>query len=369
MNRPETFLADTNPASGIVSAYRFDADGKAEPLAANAVDNAIAEGNGWFSIHLSRADAAAANWVEHHAPLSEIVREILLGDEEHQRLEVYGREIVGVIPDLQLEFDRPTEQSEPAALRHDRTLLVTMRRTPLRSVENVRRSISAGTLYGSPLELLDAIVDHFGDVITKLSERVGGELDQAEERLWQNASGDESMRIARSRNQAVRVHRQLSQMRALFHRLEQRVAVPLPEWSAPVQALAQKIDAFDNSVAAIHDRARLLQEEMAARMADVTNRRLLTLSVLTATFPAADAGHRLLRHEYQGPAVPEHRWRHLVRLRGGGDGRRPHLLDRQPAALNPFCESSALHYLAPPAAADARASPVEVVPAKARTTI
>ncbi len=40
------------------------------------------------------------NW-----PLSEIVREILLGDEEHQRIEVYGREIVSVIPDLQLEFD------------------------------------------------------------------------------------------------------------------------------------------------------------------------------------------------------------------------------------------------------------------------
>lgn len=46
MNRPETFLADTTPASGIVSAYRFDAEGKAEPLPASAVDKAIAEGGG-----------------------------------------------------------------------------------------------------------------------------------------------------------------------------------------------------------------------------------------------------------------------------------------------------------------------------------
>jgi zinc transporter len=163
-------------------------------------------------------------------------------------------------------------------------LLVTMRRAPLRSVENVRRSIAAGTLYGGPIELLDAIIDHFGEVITQLSERIGGELDKAEERLWEHANGDESMRIARSRSQAVRIHRQLSQLRGLFHRLEQRVTQPLPELSAPVQALAQKVDAFDNSVSAIHDRARLLQEEMAARMADVTNRRLLTLSILTATF-------------------------------------------------------------------------------------
>lgn len=285
MNRPETFLADTTPASGIVSAYRFDAEGKAEPLPASAVDAALAEsGDGWFWIHLSHADTRCCQWVERHAPLSEIVREILLGDEEHQRLEVYGREIVGVIPDLQLEFDRPTEQLSRLRFGMTGKLLVTMRRTPLRSVENVRRSISAGTLYCGPIELVDAIIDHFGDVITQLSERIGAELDKTEERLWENAGGDESMHIARSRNQAVRVHRQLSQLRSLFHRLEQRIAVALPEWSAPVQALAQKVDSFDNSVAAIHDRARLLQEEMAARMADVTNRRLLTLSVLTATF-------------------------------------------------------------------------------------
>jgi zinc transporter len=284
MNRPETFLADTTPASGIVSAYRFDAEGNAEPLPASAVDKAIAEDDGWLWIHLSHADIRCCQWVERHAPLSEIVREILLGDEDHQRLEVYGREIVGVIPDLQLDFDRPTEQLSRLRFGMSERLLVTMRRAPLRSVENVRRSIAAGTLYGGPIELLDAIIDHFGEVITQLSERIGGELDKAEERLWEHASGDESMRIARSRNQAVRIHRQLSQLRGLFHRLEQRVTQPLPELSAPVQALAQKIDAFDNSVSAIHDRARLLQEEMAARMADVTNRRLLTLSILTATF-------------------------------------------------------------------------------------
>ena len=277
MNRPETALADSAPAAGIIAAYHFNTDGVAELIPPETIDHAMASRDGWFWIHLARADNRCRNWVEHHAPLSEIVREILLGDEDHQRLEVYGREIVGVIPDLQLQLSR---------LRFAMTdrLLVTMRRSPLRSVENVRRSIVAGTLYGAPVELLDAIIDHFGNVITQLSERVGGELDQTEERMWHGASGDEAMRIARSRNQAVRVHRQLSQLRALFHRLEQRVATPLPELSVAIQALAQKVDAFENSVAAIHDRARLLQEEMAARMADVTNRRLLTLSVLTAAF-------------------------------------------------------------------------------------
>lgn len=282
MNRPETALADSAPAAGIIAAYHFNTDGVAELIPPETIDHAMASRDGWFWIHLARADNRCRNWVEHHAPLSEIVREILLGDEDHQRLEVYGREIVGVIPDLQLEFDNPTE--ELGRLRFGMTdrLLVTMRRVPLRSIENVRRSIAAGTLFAAPIELLDSIIDHFADVIGQLSERIGNDLDIIEERMWHGTRGDETQRIARARNQSVRIHRQLSQMRGLFHRLEHRVAVPLPELAAPVQSLAQKIDAFDHTVAAIHDRARLLQEEMAGRMAELTNRRLLTLSLLTA---------------------------------------------------------------------------------------
>lgn len=282
MNRHETALAESAPAAGIIAAYHFNAEGIAEAIPPEHVDQAIATRDGWFWVHLSRADSRCRNWVENHAPLSEIVREILLGDEEHQRVEVYGREIVGVIPDLQLEFDNPTE--ELGRLRFGMTdrLLVTMRRVPLRSIENVRRSIAAGTLFTTPIELLDSIIDHFADVIGQLSERIGNDLDIIEERMWHGTRGDETQRIARARNQSVRIHRQLSQMRGLFHRLEHRVTTPLPELAAPVQSLAQKIDAFDHTVAAIHDRARLLQEEMAGRMAELTNRRLLTLSLLTA---------------------------------------------------------------------------------------
>ncbi|ARQ00467.1 CorA family divalent cation transporter [Pseudorhodoplanes sinuspersici] len=282
MNRLETALTEGAPAAGILAAYHFNADGEAKRIAPEDVDSAIATRDGWFWIHLARADNRCRNWVENHAPLSEIVCEILLGDEEHQRLEVYGREIVGVIPDLQLEFDHPTEELSRLRFGMTDRLLVTMRRVPLRSVENVRHAISAGTMFTAPIELIDSIVDHFADVIGQLSERIGNDLDIVEERMWHGTRGDETQRIARARNQSVRIHRQLSQMRGLFHRLEHRVAGPLPELSAPVQSLAQKIDAFDHAVADIHDRARLLQEEMAGRMAELTNRRLLTLSLLTA---------------------------------------------------------------------------------------
>lgn len=282
MNRPEQLAVESTPSAGIISAFQFDAEGRARALRSEDVEPALNCTEGFVWVHLSRADIRCRNWVEQHAPLSEAVREILLGDEDHQRIEIYGREIVGVIPELHLEFDNPTEDLTRLRFAMTTRLLVTMRRIPLRSVENVRRSIAAGTLFTAPVELLDAIIDHFAAVIGKLAERIGDDLDLVEVRIAHEPRGDESQIIARARSQSVRVHRQLSQMRGLFHRLELRVMNPLPELAAPVQALAQKIDDFDHSVSAIHDRARLLQEELAGRMAELTNRRLLTLSILTA---------------------------------------------------------------------------------------
>ena len=49
-----------------------------------------------------------------------------------------------------------------------------------------------------------------------------------------------------------------------------------------IRALAQKLDAIDQEVGSLQERARLLLEEVAARMTEITNRRLFTLSVLTA---------------------------------------------------------------------------------------
>lgn len=282
MNRMDTALVQTAPAAGILFAYRFKPDGTSEPLATDGVDAAIRDACGWVWVHLSLADTRCRNWVTGHAPLSDISRDILTGPDEHQRLDMFGREIVGVIPDLQLDFSRPTEQLCRLRFALNDNILVTIRRAHLRSIEIARQSIDAGTPFTSPIDLLDTIVDHFADFVNKLAERLGAELDVAEESVWRDDLEDQSQRIAHTRNQAVRVHRQLAQTCSLFHRLEPRLVTTHPDWAQPVRALTQKLDAFDHAIATIHDRARLLQEEMSAKMAAITNRRLFTLSVLTA---------------------------------------------------------------------------------------
>ena len=93
---------------------------------------------------------------------------------------------------------------------------------------------------------------------------------------------NEQRRIGRVRLQAVRVHRQLAQLRGMFHRLEPRMAADHAAMADAIRALAQKLDAIDHEVGSLHERARLLLDEVALKMTETTNRRLFTLSVLTA---------------------------------------------------------------------------------------
>jgi zinc transporter len=100
-----TNLADANPATGIVGAYRFRPDGAAEPISQDKIETALAErGSGWIWLHLALADTRCRNRIAQHAPISELAREVLAGPDRHLRLDILGQEIIGVVPDLHQEF-------------------------------------------------------------------------------------------------------------------------------------------------------------------------------------------------------------------------------------------------------------------------
>jgi zinc transporter len=274
--------ADATPESGIVWVYHFQPDGTAELVPNERVEQALADHVGWTWVHLSLVDARCRAWIAHNARLSELARETLLGPEEHLRLDVFGHEIVGVVPDLQQEIAQHTDAIVRLRFAMTERMLISVRRMPVHSVEINRRAIEAGKRFPTAVSLLDAVIDQFADAIGRMTERLGSELDNIEDTVMGDAPSDHRPRIGRVRLQAVRVHRQLALLRGMFHRLEPRVTADHPSVAQAMRALAQKLDAIDHEVGSLQERARLLLDEMAAKMAELTNRRLFTLSVLTA---------------------------------------------------------------------------------------
>jgi zinc transporter len=276
-------LADVSPANGIVWAYRFRPDGTAEPIPGDKVADALAEhGGGWIWLHLALADTRCRTWIAQHAPISELAREVLSGPDRHLRLDILGDEIVGVLPDLHQEFAQPGESLVRLRFVMTPRMLISARLRPVHSVETTRRAIESGKRFPTAMSFLDAVVDQFADAIGRMAETLGEELDRAEDHVMNQEPDDERQRIGRARLQAVRVHRQLAQLRNIFHRLEPSLLAYDAVIASAIRLLAQKLDALDNEVNSLHVRARLLLDELDAKMTSITNRRLFTLSVLTA---------------------------------------------------------------------------------------
>jgi zinc transporter len=97
-----------------------------------------------------------------------------------------------------------------------------------------------------------------------MAERLGSELDSIEDYVMHDELSDQRLRIGRVRLQAVRVHRQLAQLRGMFHRIEPRMAAEHGAVAQAMRALAQKLDAIDHEVGSLQERARLLLDEVAA---------------------------------------------------------------------------------------------------------
>jgi zinc transporter len=271
-----------SPAAAILWAYRFADDGTAETVPVSEVDEALATRGGRFWIHVGLADTRCRIWLERHAPISPAARDVLLGADEHLHVNVTPDDIAGVLPDLQRNLTEPAMEFGRFRFMWTPTLLITARRHPMHSLELTRRSIEAGARFPTTVSLLDGMIDHFVDAIARQAEHLGDELDIIEDAVLHDDLGDERRRLARVRLQVVRVHRQLAQVKTLFHRLEPRIAKSHPSLAAPLRALAEKLDALDDDFGSIQERSRLLQHEVGTKMTAITNRRLFTLSVLTA---------------------------------------------------------------------------------------
>jgi zinc transporter len=270
------------PESGIVYVYRFLDDGTAVSLPCEQVKDALSAHGGWTWVHIGLADARARTWIAHHAPVSDMAREVIAGADEHIRLDILGSEIIGVMPDLHQMFAQPSEDIVRLRFVMTDRMLITARRTPVHSLELTRRSIETGRRYPTPIAFLDGIIDQFADVIGRQSETLADRLDLAEGRLLKEELGDEPQQLGRIRLQLAHMHRQLMQLHLLFQRIEPRIASENQQVALAIRALAQKLDAIDHDIATQYERSRLLLEEVAGKMAALTNRRLFTLSILTA---------------------------------------------------------------------------------------
>ncbi|WFU29914.1 transporter [Bradyrhizobium brasilense] len=277
---PVGSLLTREAVPGLVWVFRLHHDGRAEALPIDAPIEPSHDGRLW--LHFNLTDVRTRAWLANmHIP--QLARDLLLSNDNFQQIHVVDNCVYGVFSDLVRDVDAATRETGFLRFAMTERLLVSGRHQALCSADATRRVLEGGHRVGSVAALLEKIVDEIADTMDRMADKIGTDIDAIEERVLAEDTGSELRKnLSRMRRTCVRLHRQLAGLRVLFHRLEQKNTDDLsPALRLQAGKLAQRLDGLDHDIVELHERSRLLEEELRFKLEEESNKHLHALSVVT----------------------------------------------------------------------------------------
>jgi zinc transporter len=161
-------------------------------------------------------------------------------------------------------------------------LVVSARLQPLRSIDRLRDAVKRGASLRSTVELLVHLMHDQGDVLVGIVRSATERVDALEDQLLAGRIEKRRANLGTLRRLLVRLQRLLAPEPAALFRLLQKP--PLWIGEEDLQDLRQSTEEFNVALidmAALQERIKLLQEEIAGRVAEENNRSLFVLTVVT----------------------------------------------------------------------------------------
>ncbi len=284
LNLAPSYGSDRN---GLICGYLFTADAAGRPI---TLDEALAwlaqppaQGSQAFIwLHFNLADAAAERWMRSQLTLAPEFYEALKEGSRSTRIEDASDHLIAVVNDVAFEFS--FEPSEIASLwmTVNQRVAVSARTHPLRSIDRLRQAVKEGCRFDSSVTLLNHLLHDQGDVLVRIVREATLQVDAVEDSLQLGRLQRKRADLGKLRRVLVRLQRLLApEPGSLFRLLRQP-----PPWIAPhdLDELRQSTEEFSlvlRDLAALQERIKLLQEEIAAQVGEQTNRSLFTLTVVT----------------------------------------------------------------------------------------
>ncbi len=277
---------DTLEEPRLICGFRCDASGDARRLRWEDVDQALAPttAGGLVWLHLDVSDVRVQRWLAGQADLPSEARKLLLGTETHLTLRIVGDAVLGVVSDLHHDFEDDPSTVGALRLYFDERRVVTARRHPLQAVDRLRRSSEREGCERRPLPLIATLLHHLSDAFVGLIHEATVDLDAVEAAILDDAA-EGAADLGRVRRRLARLRRHLGPQRLALGALAARP----PGWagaedSAALRDAVSRLDGVGHDLDLAQERARQLQDERAAALAEITNRNLYVLSIFTAIF-------------------------------------------------------------------------------------
>lgn len=267
--------SDDSGHGGLFFTYFFNADGM------KCEDPEQAHWS-WRSYMISDMRARQSIAGEPSLPLP--VKEAFLSGGSACHIDLEDGWLYGDMPDFRHDYSVEARGLGHFRFAFNDTMLIGARKQPLDSVEHIRKQIEQRSRpFKSPAELIEAVLVQSLDGMAKELGDLGDMLDGIEDRIVCDAWHNERQALVDARRKLVVIHRQMASLTNLFRHLDHahrhELSAPLTDMLARLSHRSQMLNHDGEQIQA---RARLLQDELMAKLTAQTNQLLYVLSAMTA---------------------------------------------------------------------------------------
>ena len=236
-------------------------------------------------LHVNLAHTGTWRWLTRSEWIPETFRAALERHDERCHIEPAGDGLFAVVNDL--TFEKDSDPSEVATLWAYATqdFLVTARKHPLKTADDLRSAVRGGLRAESGVDLLAKLFSLRMDALHELVETINDEVDEIEDQVLRGRVTEQREQLGRLRRDCARLRRSFAPERSALQKMVARPQTTLGDqvfgW---LRLVADDLAFLTDEVLALQERAKLLQEELSARVAEDTGRKLNALTALTAVF-------------------------------------------------------------------------------------
>src|SRR5881409_4409594 len=279
-------LASGSDQDGPIWGYHFVPNQPARPITSEeGVEFLTAPGpalaNEFLWLHFSLSNVASEPWLRRYLTLPDTFYESLHSDVDATHLEQDADSLVARIHDVLFDFtfDAPVATT---TLCVKPRVLVSAHLRPWRSIDQLRAEVQGGQVFRSPIEILARLLRDQANVLVDIVRKSKKRVGPMEEQLLAKRISVSRSELGTLRRMLVRLQRLLAPEPAAFFRLLSRP----PDWITQdelqnLQQAAEKFSTAISDTAALVERVKQLQEELAALVNAQTNRTLFVLTIVT----------------------------------------------------------------------------------------
>jgi zinc transporter len=250
------------------------------PLERETLDQVEPERPLW--LHFNLADRRARDWLNDEANLPVQAREALLEDDAHVHVQTWPAGFAAVLRDLEHRTAGTEARFSTFAVYVDARRVISVRRHALETFDRLRHELSTGLELPSTVALFEHLVECLAETFEGVVDRLATTVEEAEDSILAGHSKDQGTELRRARWVLARLRREARANRGAMARLPAQL--PAACGAERQQSLAAAVDRFagvTQDLELVEERARLMQEEIAGRLGEATNRNLYLLSIVT----------------------------------------------------------------------------------------